>query len=150
MSTVADKLRAEGVPLELGGEWVVLKFTNRALAEIEKRFGSCLAFEAKLNDALGRHVGGPIFTVCLEGLAAALISSRSRWPEDRIDAVLDPTRLTSYLEALLAAWDQAWPKVEAGNDPGNAEGTPESDSPGSPIFSSPSSTSAGPQMSSGI
>jgi len=149
MATVADKLRAEGIPLELGDRWVAIKFTNRAKAEVEKRFGSCLAFETQLNQALSNHVGGPLVSVCLGALAATLVGPAGKWTEELIDAAMNPEHYGKYLEAILEAWSQAWPATKEGDGQGNAEGTTESISPGIDTSGSPSSTSASAPMNSG-
>lgn len=158
MSTQADKLRAEGIPLELGGEKVRVRFTNRGKAEVEKRFGSTLAFEQAMNKASAENVAGPLFTVCLDGLAAGLVwttvpgsPARSMWTEERIDAAMDVDRMGEYLGALFDAWAQAWPDQPKGqeNGQGNAEGTPVSTSPGGATSDLPPSISTSHPMSSG-
>lgn len=157
--TEADRLAAEGVPLELGGVKVIVRFNNRAMKELEKRFGSLVQFERSLNQARVDLLDGPVITVCMDGFAAILlgrpiIDGRGRrigeWTEDRLDSAIKADDLVEYLNAIDEAWRQAWPAPsEGGDDQGNAEGTPANSSPGEATSPSPSSASASARTSSG-
>ncbi len=121
------KLVANGSWVNLGGSRVQVVFDNRALVEIERRWGSLNAFAKELR----KGDEGKIYTCVSDAIAATV----RNLPVDPVD-LIDPSRVLEYVIAIGAAFREAIPTV---SEPKAEQGGGRS--PDSPLAGDGSSTS---------
>lgn len=136
--TEGQRLVAAGAEVDLGGTMVRIRFDNRALVELERRWGSLKAFVAELE----KGQEGRMFT-CLSDAISACVRDL---PADPID-LMEPARFGEYAEAVLAAFEEAMPSVTEA-DRGNGRG-PKGPSRGAGSSSSRSSAGRSTRSASG-
>lgn len=134
-----NKLLARGSKLTLtDGRVVHARFGMRELADLEDKFGSIVASQEALES-------GKTFKSTVEILAIAVahegITLNDLWD------LLEPARFADYFEVIGAAMGEAFPSQDG---PGNSEAGATTGSPSDTGSTSPSSSSAGPNKSSGI
>lgn len=98
------KLVAKGATVVLGGSPVKIRFDNRALVEIERRWGSIAAYGAELQ----KGEQGRMFTCIQDGLVAGV---RGLPPGIEPEDLIDPARALEYIEAISTAFQEAMPEV---------------------------------------
>ncbi|PZR71648.1 MAG: hypothetical protein DLM66_00330 [Candidatus Dormiibacter spiritus] len=109
------KLVAQGRTIVLGGSPVLIKFDNRALVELERRWGSINAFAQELQ----KGGDGKMFT-CISDAIAATVRNLPVDPTDLIDL----NRFPEYAEAIGAAFMEAMPEVPVEPEQGKTPDAP--------------------------
>lgn len=142
-----DKVLAQGEAIELAdGQTAHLRYSMASMGYLEDKFGSITAMQAVMAkaDAEGNPTGA-VFTAIGHLIYAGLIHLKVSEPE--LLEALDPSRLSEYVDAAMAAFNRAMPQ---GEESGEAEGEPKTiGSPGPTSSTSPRSVMAVPSASSG-
>jgi hypothetical protein len=99
-------LVARGTKINLGGSMVEVRFDNRALVELERRWGSLSAY----TDELNKGHQGKMFTCITDAIAATV-----RGLPKGIDPIdlIDVTRSREYLDAIAEAFMEAMPSAQS-------------------------------------
>jgi hypothetical protein len=107
--TEADTLLNDPIIIEHPlGRSIGLRFTNRHMVEVERIFGSIMAFERELNHVRARGLDAPILTFVVRSLDALLYDDPPAIRENRADC-LELPQLGDYLAAIRRAYVQFWP-----------------------------------------
>lgn len=149
MTTTADQLAGEGVPILTRRGPMQLQYGFRALRALEDRFGSIVGMQDAMQavlDTMGEDgrgkAFGPLADIVVPGLLHTGLSA------DELEDALLPGEVRTYVHAMQDAMQQAFPDVDgtAVASPGNA-GSPAG--PGPSGSTSPQAGTGAPQSSSG-
>ena len=151
MTTDADRLAADGIPLRVGDRTVGLRFTMRSMKVLEQSYGSLSGVNKVLQPLLAADEDGvPLapcpYTTLLPLLAAGLL--HEGLDEDALGDGLSPAQFAEARSALVDAINVSFPEP-SGKAPEGDQDEPPPASPGASTSTSPPSATAELVSSSG-
>lgn len=142
MTTDADRLAADGIPLRIGDRDLRVRFSMRSMKLLTERYGSITGFNAALGVLGDDDQPDPYGDLAF--MVAAGLAHEGITEDDILDACA-PQQYREMHAALIGAVNQSFPRPSGKAEQGDQDET----SPGASTTTSPPSAMADATKSSG-